>query len=131
MPPTIDSQTIPETAIQPEDAWLFGWDDTPGIVSVWAERSGQALVWQRLAGRVVCSTARFRPWLYATTLADLAHLGSTLAPVENPLDLDLNGKQPFSYRELAGADFDAVRAHPVRFATCFRRTMAATSNARF
>ncbi|MBN9389237.1 MAG: ribonuclease H-like domain-containing protein [Chloroflexi bacterium] len=103
MPPTIDSQTIPETAIQPEDAWLFGWDDTPGIVSVWAERSGQALVWQRLAGRVVCSTARFRPWLYATTLADLAHLGSTLAPVENPLDLDLNGKQPFSYRELAGA----------------------------
>ena len=23
-----------------EDEWLWGWDDTPGIVSVWAEADG-------------------------------------------------------------------------------------------
>ena len=30
-----------------EDEWLWGWDDTPGIVSVWAERSGRATIWRR------------------------------------------------------------------------------------
>ncbi len=99
----IDSHAIPEIAPdQPGDAWLFGWDATPGIVSVWAERNGQALVWQRLDGRVVCAAARFRPWLYAATLADLAHLGTSLVPVENPLDPDLNGKPAFTYREMPG-----------------------------
>ena len=28
--------------------WLFGWDSLPGIVSVWADRTGQAVVWQRI-----------------------------------------------------------------------------------
>lgn len=102
MPPTIDSQAVPETATRPGDAWLFGWDDTPGIVSVWADRGGQATIWQRLAGRVVCTTVRFRPWLYAATLDDLAHLGGELKPVENPLDLETNRIFAFSYRELPG-----------------------------
>ena len=26
-----------------EDEWLWGWDPTPGIVSVWAERNGRAI----------------------------------------------------------------------------------------
>ncbi len=26
-----------------EDETLFGWDDAPGIVSVWADQEGQAL----------------------------------------------------------------------------------------
>ena len=30
-----------------EDEWLWGWDPTPGIVSVWAEADGRALVWRR------------------------------------------------------------------------------------
>jgi DNA polymerase, archaea type len=63
-----------------DDEILFGWDPTPGIVSVWADHEGQALVWRRLpglpgdAGAVVCERARFRPWLFATSLDDLVHL---------------------------------------------------------
>ena len=30
--------------------WLWGWDPTPGIVSVWALPSGSAIVWRRDAG---------------------------------------------------------------------------------
>ena len=30
-----------------EDEWLWGWDETPGIVSVWAEPDGRAFVWRR------------------------------------------------------------------------------------
>src|SRR5437588_514027 len=30
-----------------EDEWLWGWDPTPGIVSVWAEPDGRATVWRR------------------------------------------------------------------------------------
>jgi len=36
-----------------EDESLFGWDATPGIVSVWADHDGQALVWRRVDGAVV------------------------------------------------------------------------------
>src|SRR6266852_2398619 len=70
--PPNDSQLL-----STEDA-LFGWDQTPGIVSVWASRAGKAWVWQRIGERVNCSRATFRPWLFATTLEDLAHLGSAL-----------------------------------------------------
>ena len=64
----------------PTDDALFGWDPTPGIVSVWASRAGKAWVWQRIGDRVSCTRATFRPWLFATTLDDLAHLGSALQP---------------------------------------------------
>ncbi len=46
-----------------EDEWLWGWDETPGIVSVWAEPDGRALVWRRVAGALVREQARFRPWV--------------------------------------------------------------------
>src|SRR5690606_32001521 len=66
------------------DSWLFGWDATPGIVSVWADRRGQAVLWQRIAGTLRCVRERYRPWVYATSLADLEHLGTNLRPDEHP-----------------------------------------------
>jgi DNA polymerase elongation subunit (family B) len=69
-PPTPAASTV--------DEWLFGWDPTPGIVSVWAERTGHARLWQRLNGQLSCTPVRFRPWLFAATLEDVAHLGQAL-----------------------------------------------------
>src|ERR1044071_5504053 len=67
-----------------DDTWLFGWDPTPGIVSVWADRSGRALVWQRDGAQVTCAEDRFRPWLFAASLDDLAHAGAALAEETAP-----------------------------------------------
>jgi DNA polymerase elongation subunit (family B) len=55
-------------AVEPslnEDEWLWGWDPTPGIVSVWAEATGRAVVWRRIpeTGALVREEARFRPWV--------------------------------------------------------------------
>ena len=84
-----------------QDEWLFGWDTLPGIVSVWANRGGLAVIWRREAGgeRVERVTERFRPWLFAATLADVAHLGPALVPAT------ATGARnaAFSYRELDGA----------------------------
>jgi DNA polymerase, archaea type len=78
------------------DEALFGWDATPGIVSVWASRSGKAWVWQRMGDHVRCTRETFRPWIFATTLDDLAHLGSALQPKPD--------EAMVSYRELDGPD---------------------------
>jgi DNA polymerase, archaea type len=69
--PTPGSDTL--RALQ--DEWLWGWDPTPGIVSVWAEADGRALVWRRLptTGELVCEQERFRPWLLLDRLDDLSH----------------------------------------------------------
>ncbi|HEY2016398.1 MAG TPA: DNA polymerase II, partial [Bryobacteraceae bacterium] len=58
-----------------EDEWLWGWDPTPGIVSVWAESDGRAVVWRRIArtGELVREEARFRPWILLDCLDDLGH----------------------------------------------------------
>jgi DNA polymerase elongation subunit (family B) len=78
------------------DELLFGWDATPGIVSVWADRDGRALVWRRLGDSVVCERERFRPWVIATHLDDLAHIRrADPAPVAA-------GRAPISFRELDG-----------------------------
>jgi DNA polymerase, archaea type len=53
-----------------DDEMLWGWDDTPGIVSVWAGRSGDAVIWRRENERVVATHERWRPWVYATSLHD-------------------------------------------------------------
>ena len=60
------------------DEWLWGWDPTPGIVSVWAERDGRATIWRRIVetGALVREDARFRPWVLLDRLDDLAHLGA-------------------------------------------------------
>jgi len=64
-----------------EEEWLWGWDPTPGIVSVWAESNGNAIVWRRLpeTGELVRETARYRPWMLIDRLDNLQHLGTTLA----------------------------------------------------
>ena len=61
-----------------QDEYLFGWDAMPGIVSVWASRDGHAVVWRREGKQVLRVRETFRPWLFATTLEDLTHLGMAL-----------------------------------------------------
>ena len=63
----------------PPDEILFGWDPTPGIVSVWADDDGRAIVWRRESGAIVREVARYQPWVLATSLDDVAHLGPDLA----------------------------------------------------
>jgi DNA polymerase elongation subunit (family B) len=82
------------------DEILFGWDKTHGIVSVWADREGRALVWRRVAGRIVCERERFRPWLLASTLDDLRLAGAPLSSHTAPGV----ASAPFSFRELDGPD---------------------------
>jgi DNA polymerase I len=83
------------------DEWVFGWDPTPGIVSVWASRDGRAVVWRREEERVLSIRETFRPWLFATTLEDLTHLGPglTASPTASDADTSLA-----SYRVLDGAE---------------------------
>ena len=67
----------------PEDEWLWGWDPTPAIVSVWATADGRATVWRRPGGgALVREEVRFRPWLLLASLDDLAHLGRALVREE-------------------------------------------------
>jgi DNA polymerase elongation subunit (family B) len=79
-----------------EDEWLWGWDPTPGIVSVWAEQDGRATVWRRITATdsLVREEERFRSWLLLDRLDDLHHLGSQLAPDGKPARVN--------YRELEG-----------------------------
>ena len=65
--------TAPLAAL--EDTWLWGWDPTPGIVSVAAEPDGRATVWRRVAGVLVREEARFQPWLLLADASDAAALG--------------------------------------------------------
>ena len=76
-----------------EDEWLFGWDPAPGIVSVRAQRDGRAVIWQRDGDRITASHERFRPWLVATTLADLP-VAAEAGPAADAASI--------SYRELEG-----------------------------
>ena len=81
-----------------EDEYLFGWDLTPGIVSAWANREGLAIIWRREGNLVTSTRERFRPWLFATSLDDLAHLGPGLVP-----DFEYTGNAAtFTYCELNG-----------------------------
>ena len=81
-----------------EDEWLWGWDPTPGIVSVWAEPDGRAAVWRRMpeSGELVREDERFRPWILLDRLDDLRHLGPRLGREGEP------GADVW-YRELDGA----------------------------
>ena len=93
--------TVPEDAParRLEDEWLWGWDPTPGIVSVWAEEDGRAIVWRRLpeTGELVREIERFRPWLLLDRLDDLLHLGDALCRDDAAF-----GGARITWRELEG-----------------------------
>lgn len=78
------------------DEWVWGWDPTPGIVSVWAEPDGRAYVWRRVNGALVRDDERYRPWILLPSLADLSHLGRDLRPHRR-------GAEGITYTELRGA----------------------------
>lgn len=84
------------------DEWLWGWDPTPGIVSVWADSGGRAHIWRRTGNgdAVVHETARFRPWMLLDSLDDLAHLGSGL--VEDAASTSPEHSESITWRELSG-----------------------------
>jgi DNA polymerase, archaea type len=83
--------------VRREDEWVWGWDSTPGIVSVWADLGGRASVWRRIpkSGELVLEEARFRPWLVLDRLDNLHHLGDRLGP-------DGCEKASITYRKLDG-----------------------------
>src|SRR5262249_36622796 len=67
---------VPALLARVEDEWLYGWDTTPGIVSVWAEQDGRALVWRRdpQTSQLLREEQAFRPWLLTDSIADFLHL---------------------------------------------------------
>jgi DNA polymerase I len=71
--------------VNDDEAQLWGWDPTPGIVSIWAEASGRALIWRHVDGRRVCETEQYRPWLLLSSLDFVEHLGTRLVRAE-PLE---------------------------------------------
>ncbi|MEO9225586.1 MAG: DNA polymerase domain-containing protein [Gemmatimonadaceae bacterium] len=78
------------------DEWPFGWDPTPGIVSIHATSDGRALLWRRLpdSGTLVHEIERFRPWLLIRQIEDLQ-------PPTNSGDPNAAATQ-FEHRELDG-----------------------------
>jgi DNA polymerase elongation subunit (family B) len=87
-----------------QDEWLWGWDPTPGIVSVWAEPDGRAFVWRRApgGGALVRDDVRFRPWMLLASLDDLAHLGPRLVPERDGPERDAPAPGRVTWRELDG-----------------------------
>jgi len=91
LPTSVSSQ---DTA----DEWLWGWDPTPAIVSVWANDAGQAIVWRRPeGGALVREDARFRPWLLLASLEDLEASGVPYAA-----ESQTGQNTGIRYRELHG-----------------------------
>ena len=91
-------EAIEDTRHHANDAVVWGWTPTPGIVSVWADRTGQAVVWQRMGNAIRCWRDQFRPWIVATTLADVQELHPVWVTDATGVDL------PVSYRVLDGPD---------------------------
>lgn len=81
------------------DEWLWGWDPTPAIVSVWADDTGRAIVWRRpQGGALVREEDTFRPWLLLSSLEDLDASGEPFAREAEP-----DRRAPvIRYRELSG-----------------------------
>lgn len=67
--------------------WLFGWDDTPGIVSVWADADGRAMVWRRVDGAVVREDVRFHPWALVRDIDGLTSADVSWRELDGPGEL--------------------------------------------
>src|SRR3954466_16318572 len=78
--------------------WLWGWDPTPGIVSVWADDTGRATIWRRDpdTGALVREDTRFRPWILLDRLDDL--------PASHPQITHRELDGPGALRYLVSAD---------------------------
>ena len=105
-----------------EDEWLWGWDPTPGIVSLWAENNGRVLVWRRPPDtrQLVCEQDRFRPWLLLSRLDDLEHLGDRLRCEGDDAALitwrELDGPGALRYR-VSARDLATITTEVLRGAT--------------
>ena len=66
------------------DEWLWGWDQTPGIVSVWADGSGRAWVWRRERGVLHSEQVRYRPWVLVDTVDHLLEANVSWHELEGP-----------------------------------------------
>ena len=119
-----------------EDEWLWGWDPTPGIVSVWADGDGRATVWRRVpdaphgpdADRtLVRDDVRFRPWLLLDSLADLQHLGAQLRPDEGAT-VEPGTTNSFSRQSTQRKLPSAAKPRPIcaHVSTCKRRPQPLT-----
>jgi DNA polymerase I len=64
--------------------WLWGWDPTPGIVSVWADGSGRAWVWRRVNGALTSEQVRYRPWVLVDTIDHLVDANVSWHELEGP-----------------------------------------------
>jgi DNA polymerase elongation subunit (family B) len=88
------------------DELLWGWDATPGIVSVFATRDGRATVWRRIpgSGELVREDVGFRPWLLLAHIEDLHHLGQRLLRHDDvqAADTILAKRGVVLYREMEG-----------------------------
>ena len=75
-----------KTSQTSHDQWLWGWDPTPGIVSVWAEPGGRVVVWRRspATGELIREEDRFEPWLLLDRLDDVVRSmpGATIRVLE-------------------------------------------------
>jgi len=81
--PRADARETSGSVSQPaQDEWLWGWDPSPGIVSVWGDTSGRVALWRRSPqdGVLLREHVRFRPWILLARLDDLQHLGRALVP---------------------------------------------------
>ena len=95
---------VNEMSLEPANAktrraWLEGWDDTTGLVSVHADGDGNAILWRRVNGQIRTERDQFRPWVYAQHLAHLEHVGARLQAQR------LDATEPdaaFTYKELPG-----------------------------
>lgn len=93
----VSEMTLEPTNAQTRRAWLEGWDETPGMLSVHADGDGNAILWRRLDGRVSLERDQFRPWVYAEHLGHIEHVGARLQAEASGQDA------PFTYTELPGS----------------------------
>lgn len=79
---------------------MWGWDPTPGIVSVWATPEGDATVWRRPGGgALLTEQVRYRPWLLLASLDALEASGVPYTAVAHD---PVPGTPGITVRELRG-----------------------------